>query len=81
VNDFCAPLPQQTQQDGDKTPQPGPRVKEEALSFREARLVETTVEELVVLGLVEDVDELVVLVTELVDLDVVTDAEVAAPDS
>lgn len=24
VNDFCALLPQQTQQDGDKTPQPGP---------------------------------------------------------
>lgn len=24
MNDFCALLPQQTQQDGDKTPQPGP---------------------------------------------------------
>jgi hypothetical protein len=57
--------------------------------------METTVEELVVLDLVEDVDELVVLivelvvlmvelvvlVTELVDLDLVTDAEVAAPHS
>jgi hypothetical protein len=53
-------------------------LKKRPLVFGKPVWVETTTEELVVLVLIEDVGELVVAVTELVDMDVNVDVEVVA---